>query len=190
MARIVPRHATRTTAGCYALVCQQHVNYMMVSWHGNIFRFTGPSLLESICSCSCNSSAPRQKGRQFRSDVFKCIFVNENVWIVLKMSLLTFASEVRIDNITALVHIMAWRRLGDHYLKQWWLAYGHIYASLGLNGLTKTNDKQLWCMMTSSNGKLFRVTGPLCGEFTGPRWIPHTKASDAELWCFLWSVPG
>ena len=21
------------------------------------------------------------------------------------------------------------------------------------------------------------------------RWIPHTKASDAELWCFVWSVP-
>ena len=21
------------------------------------------------------------------------------------------------------------------------------------------------------------------------RWIPHTKASDAELWCLLWSVP-
>ena len=32
--------------------------------------------------------------------------------------------------------------------------------------------------------KHFRVTGPLCGEFTGPRWIPHTKASDAELWFF------
>ena len=25
-------------------------------------------------------------------------------------------------------------------------------------------------------------------EFTGPRWIPHTKASDAELWWFLWSA--
>ena len=26
---------------------------------------------------------------------------------------------------------------------------------------------------------------PLCGEFTDRRWIPHTKASDAELWwCF------
>ena len=36
--------------------------------------------------------------------------------------------------------------------------------------------------------KIFRVTGPLCGEFTGLRWIPHTKASDAELWCFLWSA--
>ena len=44
-------------------------------------------------------------------------------------------------------------------------------------------------MMTSSNGNIFRVTGHLCGEFTGPRWIPHTKASDAELWCFLWSAP-
>ena len=31
-------------------------------------------------------------------------------------------------------------------------------------------------MMTSSNGNIFRVTGHLCGEFTGPRWIPHTKA--------------
>ena len=34
-----------------------------------------------------------------------------------------------------------------------------------------------------------RVTGPLCGKFTGDRWIPHTKANDAELWCFLWFVP-
>ena len=43
----------------------------------------------------------------------------------------------------------------------------------------------LFFMMTSSNGNIFRVTGHLCGEFTGHRWIPHTKASDAELWCFF-----
>ena len=36
-------------------------------------------------------------------------------------------------------------------------------------------------MMTSSNGNIFRLTGNLCGEFTGPRWIPGTKASDAEI---------
>ena len=40
--------------------------------------------------------------------------------------------------------------------------------------------------MTSSNGNIFSATGNLCGEFTGQRWIPCTKASDAELWCFLW----
>ena len=43
--------------------------------------------------------------------------------------------------------------------------------------------------MTSSNGNIFRVTGPLCGEFTGQRWIPLTKASDAELCCFYLSAP-
>ena len=33
-------------------------------------------------------------------------------------------------------------------------------------------------MMTSWNGNIFRVTGPLCGEFTGDRWIPLTEAGD------------
>ena len=42
-------------------------------------------------------------------------------------------------------------------------------------------------MVTSSKGKKIRVTGPLRGESTGHRWIPLTKASDAEFWCFLWS---
>ena len=44
-------------------------------------------------------------------------------------------------------------------------------------------------MMTSSNGNIFRITGPLCGEFTGHRWIPLTKASDVEFWCFIRSAP-
>ena len=35
----------------------------------------------------------------------------------------------------------------------------------------------------------FRVTGPLWEEFTGHRWIPRTKACDAELWYFLCSAP-
>ena len=42
-------------------------------------------------------------------------------------------------------------------------------------------------MMTSSNGNIFRVTCTLYGEFTSHRWFPRTKASDAQLWCFLWS---
>ena len=44
------------------------------------------------------------------------------------------------------------------------------------------------CMMTSSNGNIFRVTGPLWEDFAGHRWIPLIKASGAELWCFLWST--
>ena len=30
-------------------------------------------------------------------------------------------------------------------------------------------------MMTSSNGNIFRVTGPLCGEFTGPGDFPAQR---------------
>ena len=30
-------------------------------------------------------------------------------------------------------------------------------------------------MLTSSKGNIFRVTGLLCREFTGHRWIPRTK---------------
>ena len=47
----------------------------------------------------------------------------------------------------------------------------------------------LHLMMTSSKGNIFRVTGPLCGELTGHRWFPLTKASGAELCCFLWIAP-
>ena len=45
-----------------------------------------------------------------------------------------------------------------------------------------------WLNMMSWNGNIFRVTGPLCWEFTGHRWIHITKASGAELSCFLWWV--
>ena len=43
--------------------------------------------------------------------------------------------------------------------------------------------------MTSSNGNILCVIDPLWGESTGLRWLPLTKASDAEIWYFLWSAP-
>ena len=36
-------------------------------------------------------------------------------------------------------------------------------------------DKKAIFMMTSSNGNIFRVTGPLCGEFTGPGEFPTQR---------------
>ena len=41
------------------------------------------------------------------------------------------------------------------------------------------------CMMTSSNGNIICVTGHFVRGIHQSRWIPRTKASDAELWCFL-----
>ena len=39
-------------------------------------------------------------------------------------------------------------------------------------------------MMASSNGNIFRVTGPLWRESIGNRWITPTKCSDTELMIF------
>ena len=64
-----------------------------------------------------NSLRAIQNGRHFPDDMFKCIFLNENIWISLKTSL-KFVPEVRINNIPSLVQIMAWRRPGDKPLSE------------------------------------------------------------------------
>ena len=44
-------------------------------------------------------------------------------------------------------------------------------------------------MKTWYNGNIFLVSGPLCGEFTGHRWIPLTKDSGVLSGYFVWSTP-
>ena len=78
-----------------------------------------------------NTLRPRQNGCHFADNIFKCIFLNENVRISLKISL-GFVRKVWINNIPALVQIMAWCLPGDmtsHYLDQWWLVYWCIYIT-------------------------------------------------------------
>ena len=58
---------------------------------------------------------PRQDGRRFPDDMFKWIFLNENVYILIQISL-KFVLNGPINNIPALVQIMAWRRPGDNPL--------------------------------------------------------------------------
>ena len=72
-----------------------------------------------------------------------------------------------------------------HYI---WVPLCFAWVILTNLGKTIAFVIRLLVVMTSSNGNCFCVTGPLCGEFNGHRWIPLTKASDAELWCFLWSA--
>ena len=59
-----------------------------------------------------NTLRPRPNEQHFADNIFKCIFFNENVWISIKISL-KFVPKAPINNIPALVQIMAWRRPGD-----------------------------------------------------------------------------
>ena len=68
------------------------------------------------CSLAC-TLRPIQNGHHFADDIFKCIFLNENVWIQIKISM-KFVPKGPINNIPALVQIMAWRRPGDKPLSE------------------------------------------------------------------------
>ena len=65
---------------------------------------------------------PRQNDRHFPDDIFKCIFLNENMWIFIEISL-KFVLKGLINNIPALVQIMTWRRPGDKPLSAPMMVY-------------------------------------------------------------------
>ena len=65
----------------------------------------------------CLNSRPRQNGRYNTDDIFKYIFLNENVWFPTENSL-KFVPKGPINNIQALVLIMACRRPGNKPLSE------------------------------------------------------------------------
>ena len=69
------------------------------------------------CILFINTLRPRQNGRHFADDTFKCIFVNKNVRIFIEISL-KFVPKGPINNIPALVQIMVWRRTGAKPLSE------------------------------------------------------------------------
>ena len=60
---------------------------------------------------------PGQNGRHFTDDIFRCIFVNEKCCVLIKI-LLKFVPKGPVESISALVWIMAWRRIGDKPLSE------------------------------------------------------------------------
>ena len=58
-----------------------------------------------------------QNGCHLADDLFKCIFLKENIWILIKISL-NFVPKGPINNIPALVQVMAWCRPGDKPLSK------------------------------------------------------------------------
>ena len=80
------------------------------------FLAVGPST-KRVTYTDINTLIPRQNGRQFADDTFECILLNENVWIPITIWL-EFVPKGSINNIPALVQIMAWRRPGDKPLSE------------------------------------------------------------------------
>ena len=119
-------------------------------------------IVTNIAYFSFNKLRPRQNGQHFTDDILKCIFLKENIWILINI-LMNFVAVSRINNIPSLVQIMARRCRGaSHYLNQWWLVYWHIYASLNLNEL------KVECSAYRESSELIKVGHGdtiLCGEY-------------------------
>ena len=64
-----------------------------------------------------NTLRPRQNGPHFPEDIFKCISLNEKVWISINISM-KFVSKGQINNILGLVHIMACCLVGTKQLSE------------------------------------------------------------------------
>ena len=93
-------------------------------WWYNHITHTAP---EGQARTLINTSRPRQNARHFPGDIFKCIFMNENVWMS-NTRWLKFASKGSSDNDTALVQIAY--SVPSHYLNQWWLTLvTHIFVT-------------------------------------------------------------
>ena len=86
----------------------------MTCGHGNTFcitaRFCGNPLVT-------HTLRPRQMAAIYPDDILKCIYLNENIWTLIEISL-KFVPKGPINNIPALVQIMAWCRPGDKPLSE------------------------------------------------------------------------
>ena len=89
--------------GCYGITEMISLGYDNTHHCGQYIK----NVVTFICSCKINTLRPRQNGRHFVDDIFKYIFLNENVWIPIKMSL-KFVPKGPISNIPKLAQIMAW----------------------------------------------------------------------------------
>ena len=84
----------------------------------NVVQNVVSKMLASLLRPQCvNTLRPRQDGRHFPDFIYKSISLNEKVLISIKISL-KFFPRCPINNIQALVQIMAWRRPGDKPLSE------------------------------------------------------------------------
>ena len=153
-----------------------------------------------------NTLRPKQNDCYFTDDVFKCIFLNENSWILNNISLISFLGhDWQFDNMAALVQIMAWCRLSNRRQAIIWTNVGMFYyALLLLNEYIDSQyrdkleiDQHISCMifpymkcsfsihyvtqMTSSHGhvnEMVRCPIPFLPLFTGRNMEQATRTTN------------
>ena len=132
-----------------------------------------------------NSLRPRQNGRLFADDTFKRIFLNENIRISTKNSL-KFVPKGLINNIPALVLIMAWRRPGDKPLSEPMLVRSltHICVTRPQWVKSEGDPRNLWILKVK--GQRDRMTHPLMNSNLMRGGVTAMNFLSNSTWGLFW----
>ena len=123
-----------------------------------------------------NTLRPRQDGRYFADDVLKCFFFNENMLISLKIPL-KFFPKGPINNISAFVQIMAWRRPGDKPLSEPIIVFIPTHICV-----TRPQWVKSWC----KHGFLGYLSILITFCFL---WFPYLKDCNSKLFALQECLP-
>ena len=119
--------------------------------------------LHSLCF---NTLRPRQNGRHFADDMFKCIFFNENVLIPIEISL-KFVPKGSINNNPTLFQILAWRRPGDKPLSEPMMVSSLTHICVTRPQWVKREQPTLSCMTRTWT----------CNNYDSTWWIVSSMAT-------------
>ena len=109
--------------------------------------------------------------------IFTNIFLKVQRYILIKMSEVCISTKISLkfvpkgpmNNIPALIQIMAWRR-------QCWLACWRIHPSLGLNELITFQEEHYWCYLSNTLHCLW-LNSPWWWFLDLLSWYPIFKSS-------------
>ena len=139
------------------------------------------------CQCSLiPANEAETKWQSFHIRHFKCIFLNENYWIPIHISL-KFVPKGPIYNIPPLDQIMAWRCPGDKALSETMLVSSRAHICV-------TRPKWVDGDFSDSRYKVSIVKSALPQDCQWRIWTRHTVANDsgaADLYATqIWSKKG
>ena len=130
--------------------------------------------------CNVNTLRPRQNDHRFPDVIFKRTFLNDSVWISLNISM-KFVPKVRINNILALVEMMALIRPGHKPLSEPMivslLTYISVIRPQWVNGTIMAISFKKRPKLFGKSNNIFRYslsTAPLIApELTTRSFIPY-----------------
>ena len=157
-----------------------------MAWCFNSRTSVATMLINGFIFSQFNTLWPRQNGRHFTDDMFKCIFFNGGMWISINISL-KFVRKGQINSTPSLVQIMAWCRPGNKPLSEPMMESSLTHISVTRPQWVKQSVWYMFNSLTlgrcSCNLKfvifkhISKANTLSISSQTVLRWMPHMKTS-------------